>query len=160
MLTLSGESLFLSSETSSPAEEKSCSHGTDVAGIHWNLVTTFINGQNCPSSLLVFQNSKGSELRGWRGKMIYSSVIIILLASLFGPWAVMLAFDVAKASSCPSQIEDLFCCVDWAAICWLFWLLSSELKMMWFLVLFSASLETTLLKYRSSFLNLYSKLIC
>ncbi|KZS20667.1 Uncharacterized protein APZ42_012603 [Daphnia magna] len=31
MFTLSGESLFLSSEISSPAEEKSCSHGTDIA---------------------------------------------------------------------------------------------------------------------------------
>ena len=112
MFTLSGESMFLFSISSFREDENNCSHGTDVAGIHLNFMTSFISGQNWPSLLLFFQNSKGPESRAWRGKMLYSSVIIILLASLFGPWTVMLTFEMAKASSCSSQIEDLFCCLD------------------------------------------------
>ena len=55
-----------------------------------NLVMTFTIGKKWPSCGFPLQKFNGSDSQGNTGKMLYSSVIIILFASGFRPLAVIL----------------------------------------------------------------------
>lgn len=85
MSTWSGVNRLLFSQTSSPAAEKSCSDGTEVAGIQRKIFTTSIMGRKLLSLFLERHNSKGSDFHKANGRAKYCLIIIITLAEALSP---------------------------------------------------------------------------